>query len=200
MPNPPARPAALTETPTPDPTPEPTDTIKEAPSPVRVTGWLPPYLTTEQVTVLLKDIAPHRVAHVQGNSNVEAWDIRAHLNRVFGFARWSDESLGTVLLYETETERDGKARWTVAYRAHRRLTIKAPDGTVLAFYDGSAVGESVNQPVRGDAHDGSIKTAESQALKRCATNLGTGYGLSLYNDGSLRDVVRMTLVGNPPAE
>jgi hypothetical protein len=38
-----------------------------------------------------------------------------------------------------------------------------------------------------------IKTAESDALKRAAINLGTQFGLSLYNNGSLRDVVVQTL-------
>lgn len=38
-----------------------------------------------------------------------------------------------------------------------------------------------------------VKTAESDALKRAAINLGTQFGLSLYNDGSLADVVHTTL-------
>ena len=38
-----------------------------------------------------------------------------------------------------------------------------------------------------------IKTAESDALKRAAINLGTQFGLSLYNDGSLADVIHTTL-------
>jgi hypothetical protein len=38
-----------------------------------------------------------------------------------------------------------------------------------------------------------IKTAESDALKRAAINLGTQFGLSLYNNGSLRDVIVKTL-------
>jgi hypothetical protein len=39
-----------------------------------------------------------------------------------------------------------------------------------------------------------IKTAESDALKRAAINLGTQFGLSLYNNGSLQDVVVRTLI------
>jgi hypothetical protein len=34
-----------------------------------------------------------------------------------------------------------------------------------------------------------IKTAESDAIKRAAINLGTQFGLSLYNNGSTKDVV-----------
>ena len=47
--------------------------------------------------------------------------------------------------------------------------------------------------MRGEAHDMAIKTAESDALKRAAINLGTQFGLSLYDEGSMKDVVGMTL-------
>ena len=38
-----------------------------------------------------------------------------------------------------------------------------------------------------------IKTAESQAFKRCAINLGDQFGLSLYNNGGTSSVVRAVL-------
>ena len=48
-------------------------------------------------------------------------------------------------------------------------------------------------PQRGESHDMAVKTAESDAIKRAAINLGTQFGLSLYNNGSLKDIVVMTL-------
>jgi hypothetical protein len=39
-----------------------------------------------------------------------------------------------------------------------------------------------------------IKTAESDALKRAAINIGDQFGLSLYNNGSTTPVVVKTLV------
>jgi hypothetical protein len=39
-----------------------------------------------------------------------------------------------------------------------------------------------------------IKTAESDAFKRAAINLGDQFGLSLYNNGSTQPVVKQTLV------
>lgn len=165
----------------------------------RITGPQGSYLTPAQVEVLLRPLAQHRVHTREGQSNMEAWDIRAMLTRVFGFGRWSDEALEpTTLLYEQETTtKQGKAAYKIAYRATRRLTVCAPNGEILAFYDGTAVGEAVMPDFkRGDGHDFAIKKAESQALKRCAINLGTQFGLSLYRDGSLADVVRITLVGN----
>ena len=52
---------------------------------------------------------------------------------------------------------------------------------------------------RGDAHDMAIKTAETQALKRAAINLGDQFGLSLYKKGSTGPLVRK-IVGFVPAE
>lgn len=156
-------------------------------------------LTTRQIEVLMKDLAPSRVAVMDGMSHLEAWDVRAHLTRVFGFGHWDevDTDGPPVLLYEQQTQtRGGKDAYKVAYRASRRLVVRDPDGQTLATYEATAVGESTMPDFkRGDAHDMAIKTAESQALKRCAINLGTQFGLSLYNNGDVRDVVRMTLVG-----
>jgi hypothetical protein len=65
----------------------------------------------------------------------------------------------------------------------------------LCRYTESAIG-STSGPASmvGEHHDNAIKTAASDALKRCAINLGTQFGLSLYDDGSTRDVVKNTLV------
>lgn len=152
------------------------------------------YLTPEQVAKLLEGINPGRVGKDgKGFSHVEAYEIRAHLSRIFGFARWSFDL--TDLLQVFETENNGK--WTVLYRAIGRLTVAASDGTVLATYTEAATGEAKNQPHRGDAHDLAMKTAESQAMKRCAANLGDQFGLSLYKKGSLSPLVYRTLVGDP---
>jgi hypothetical protein len=52
-----------------------------------------------------------------------------------------------------------------------------------ASYTEWAAGDATN-PTLADAHDQAIKTAESQAFKRCAVNLGDQFGLSLYKNGS----------------
>lgn len=170
-----------------------------------------PYLTSEQVAVLLRPIQPSRVATMSAPggggrmSYVEAWDIRAHLNRIFGFGRWSADVVDLHLLYEDQAQSQAQGgsgsrpRWTCAYRATVRLTVNAPDGTVLATYTEAAAGSPMGpMPDRADAHDMAMKTAESQAFKRCAANLGTQFGLSLYDNGSTEDVVRRTLVGGEP--
>lgn len=151
----------------------------------------PDGITHQQTRALLRPINPSRVKQLDGMSHLEAWDVRAHLIRVFGFGGWSADLLDCHVLYEQETTtRAGKPAWKVGYRATVRLTIHATGAT----YTEAAAGESIMPDFkRGDAHDMAIKTAESQALKRCATNLGSQFGLSLYDNGNTLDVVRGVL-------
>jgi recombination DNA repair RAD52 pathway protein len=150
-------------------------------------------LRKNQTDQLLKGINPSRVGKDgKGFAHLEAWDVRAHLIRIFGFANWSAELIEMEPIFETSIEKDGKTRWTVAYRATMRLTIFT-GGFENATYTEAAVGDSTNNPGRADAHDMAIKTAESQAFKRCAINLGDQFGLSLYNNGGTGSVVRAVL-------
>ena len=150
-------------------------------------------LRKNQTDQLLKGINPSRVGKDgKGFAHLEAWDVRAHLIRIFGFANWSAELVDMEPIFETSIEKDGKTRWTVAYRATMRLTIFT-GGMEDAVYTEAAVGDSQNNPSRADAHDMAIKTAESQAFKRCAINLGDQFGLSLYNNGGTGSVVRAVL-------
>jgi recombination DNA repair RAD52 pathway protein len=150
-------------------------------------------LRKNQTDQLLKGINPSRVGKDgKGFAHLEAWDVRAHLIRIFGFAQWSAELIEMEPIFETSIEKDGKTRWTVAYRATMRLTIFT-GGMEDAVYTEAAVGDSQNNPSRADAHDMAIKTAESQAFKRCAINLGDQFGLSLYNNGGTGSVVRAVL-------
>ena len=156
-----------------------------------------------QYDQLLKPLHPSRVAkRSQAGrqlSYLEAWDVKAHLIRIFGFGGWSWNVLKAELAFEEQNE---KGNWNVGYKVIGRLYISQ----LGCDYSEAAVG-SASIPQRGEAHDMAIKTAESDALKRAAINLGTQFGLSLYNDGSLADVVHTTLdkpnapaAKEPPAE
>lgn len=167
------------------------------------------YLSAAQVEQLLKPIHPSRVSQRDGMSHLEAYDVRAHLIRIFGFGRWSGDVVECALLYEDIAERTKDERtWqvvSVGYRVGYKLAVHAPDGTLLATFTEYASGGAANFPLtkRDDAHDFAMKTAESQALKRCATNLGDQFGLSLYQKGSRDALVRRTLFmpdGEAPTE
>jgi recombination DNA repair RAD52 pathway protein len=148
-------------------------------------------LTEEQVGVLLRPIAPHRVHQLDGNSYVEAYDIRAMLNRIFGFCGWSlIETAPAVCVVNREHKlRNDKPGVKIAYRAHIAIVIHTRDGD--ATYAGSSVGEATMPDYKeADAHDMALKSAESGALKRAASNLGDQFGLSLYRGGSVEALVK----------
>lgn len=153
-------------------------------------------LNEQQYEQLLKPLNPARVAKRSGGgrqlSYLEAWDVKAHLNRIFGFLGWSADVLTADIAFEEKNE---KGQWHVGYKVTLRLTIS----TGYATYTESAVGFAT-LPSRGEAHDMAIKTAESDALKRAAINLGTQFGLSLYNNGSTADVIGKTLDVMPHGE
>ena len=164
-----------------------------------------PVLTDEQIQTLLQPIRPSRVGQTpDGFSHVEGYELRAMMIRVFGFGGWSEHALEPAqLLYEQETTtRAGKPAFKVAYRASRRIVIGDPMAPI-AYYDGSAVGESTMPDFkRGDGHDMAIKTAETQAFKRCCANLGDQFGLSLYRQGSTAPLIRklVHMPGEPDLE
>lgn len=173
-----------------------------------------PKLTEQQVSFLLSPISDKRVRNLRGMSHLEAWDVRRQLIRIFGFEGFTVETLALDLVHENGNPNYRKKNkageeygptytaWTIVYRAQVRLTVKTPSGETIAMFEDAAAGDAVNQPSVGDAHDLAMKTALSQALKRCAVNLGDQFGLSLYNDGSQAPVVLRSLayMGEPVKE
>jgi len=153
--------------------------------------------TRAQVDQLLQPINPSRVLKDgKNNSHVSQQDVTAHLTRIFGFGSFDIDVEGPDLVFEQQRTNDqGKptGRWDVCYRAKVTLTVRDPDGNVVCRLQGSATDTAENQK-RGDAHDLALKSAESTAKKRAATNLGDQFGLSLYNKGQVKALVRGTLV------
>lgn len=147
-------------------------------------------ITAVQYDQLLKPLNSIRIAKRSGGggkqlSYLEAWDVKAHLIRIFGFGGFSADVLSADLAFEEQTD---KGNWSVGYKVLLRLHIHDLDAT----YTEAAVGSAM-LPSRGEAHDMAVKTAESDALKRAAINLGTQFGLSLYDNGATKDVVGRTL-------
>ena len=147
-------------------------------------------LDKKQIEVLVGALNPNRVAHrSQGGrdlSYLEAFDVKATLIRVFGFAGFSAECIHTSILREHWYMKDTKELVQVTALCTVRLTIHQ---TGAVYQESGAASQS--GPDHGEVCDFAIKTAESDALKRAATYLGTQFGLSLYANGSTRDVVRV---------
>lgn len=157
-------------------------------------------LTAAQYETLMKPIRGSRISkRRQGGkdlSYVEAWEIKAHLTRIFGFCNWDSEMEEYKHVQDRHYQKDGGGEMIESiYSARIRLTVRDPQGNVLCTHTEAAVG-SASGPLSstGDLHDNALKTAASDALKRCAINLGTQFGLSLYDNGSLNDVIKKTLV------
>lgn len=149
-------------------------------------------LNKAQYEQLLKPLNSTRVAKrsVGGNSMsyLETWDVRAMMIRIFGFGGWSFDVISAELAFEQEVN----SKWHVGYKVIGRLYVRQ----LFSSYTEAAVGFATLGS-RGEAHDMAVKTAESDAFKRACVNLGTQFGLSLYDDGSTRDVVQVTLCDNP---
>ena len=159
--------------------------------------------TDEQVAQLLRGVHPSRVKKDgKGFDHLEAHDVRAHLTRIFGYGMWDlQESANLAFEEPTKVIPKGKDkpldnRWDVCYTAWVRLTVHGPGGACV--FEGSATGFAQNQS-RGDAHDLSLKSAVSTALKRAAVNLGDQFGLSLYA-GTTNPIVKGVIGWDPPKE
>lgn len=162
------------------------------------------YFTTRQVEQLLKPLNPARIETLdkagQSLSYLNHADVRAHLTRIFGFGRWSSQVVETQLLFDDQVQgKDNKPRWYVGWRATVLLAVNAPDGTPIASYAETAIGGNT-QPQRHEASDMALKSAVSDALKRCAINLGDQFGLGLYDKGHNTAIVRATLMNADPSD
>ena len=108
-------------------------------------------LNDKQREQLLKGINTDRVSQRKGGggkmlSYVEAYDIKAHLDRIFGFGGWSWQ-IQDVARFEQQQEN----RWVVGYRVQ---------GTTIGDcqYSGVAVGSSMGS--QADAHDNAAKNGD----------------------------------------
>lgn len=168
--------------------------------------------TERQREVLAQRLNASRIASRQQGgktlSYLEAWDVKAHLIRVFGYGNFDAELLDYKHIATREYQRDGKDMVEVVYSAKVRLEIREdliptdPNAWPrVCTYTEAACG-SASGPVNmlGEHHDNALKTAESDALKRCATYLGNQFGLSLYDNGNRGDVVKGTILDPPKQE
>lgn len=157
-------------------------------------------ITQVQYATLMKPLNPSRIAErKQGGKNlsyVEAYDIRAHLIRTFGFGNFDVQMLEyrCEFVRDVEIGKDKNPGIEVAYSARVQVTVRDEAGEAIATHIEGAVGSASGSVNYGDLHDNALKTAASDAMKRCMTNWGSQFGLSLYDNGSKREIVKGTLI------
>lgn len=169
--------------------------------------------TQPQLRALMSRLNPVRVKkRKQGGqelSYLEAWDVRATLIRIFGFGNFSVDLVESEIVHHSEVQAEYNS--TLKYRdvadpttsevvktpvTHHIVAAKAVVRLAIhstgATYTEAAIA-SQKGPDFGEVADFAIKTAESDALKRAAINLGTQFGLGLYDGGSTAEVVSVLL-------
>lgn len=154
-------------------------------------------ITEEQLKILMGDLNPSRVSkRSQGGrslSYLEAWDVKATLIRVFGFGGFSADVLQSEILEinRNPEAKDSKGSTYTQIEALAKVTVRLTiHGDTDVTYTESAAASQKGRDV-GEVVDFALKTAESDALKRAAIYLGTQFGLSLYQDGSTREVIKV---------
>lgn len=160
------------------------------------------FINLTQYETLRKALRSSRVMMREGKySYLAAWDVRAHLIRIFGFGSFDVEMVTDQFMGLFDYESGGqqpRPMVEAVWKATMRLIVRDPDGYEIARFTEGSVGSATGGrgvANRGDLMDNALKTAASDAFKRCCINLGTQFGLSLYDNGNLADVVRLILVG-----
>lgn len=119
--------------------------------------------------------APLNKANVKKNPKgydyVEGWHAIAEANRIFGFDGWTREITSLVMVAEPYKVGDN---WRVGYRATVRIKV----GDVVR--DGTGYGSGIVRDLN-DAHEGAVKEAETDAMKRALMTFGNPFGLALYD-------------------
>jgi DNA recombination protein Rad52 len=115
-------------------------------------------------------------------SYIEGWWAIAEANRIFGFDGWTRETVDMLKCGEPE-QVNGK--WRVRFMSKVRVTV----GDIIR--EGTGYGSGIAGDL-GDAYEGAIKEAETDAMKRALMTFGNPFGLALYDKGQ-------SSVSNAPA-
>ena len=113
-------------------------------------------------------------------SYIEGWVTIAEANRIFGFDKWSRETVEARCVSEKARKigvKEGFAGydgWGVTYICRVRLTV---DGIVR---EGCGSGHGIDRDL-GLAHESALKEAETDAMKRGFMTFGNPFGLALYD-------------------
>lgn len=124
-------------------------------------------------TELVKKLNPKYVKPApQGKYGeyIEGWHVIAEANRIFGFGEWSDTYTHELVAQETNP----KGNHVITYIAKAHVEV----GGIVR--EGFGSGEGIAKTI-GAAHEGAIKEAETDALKRALRKFGNAFGLALYD-------------------
>jgi len=113
-------------------------------------------------------------------SYVEGWAVIAEANRIFGFDKWTRETIDIKCVAESARKIGVKENfagydgWGVTYLCKARVIV---DGVAR---EGCGAGHGIDRDL-GQAHESAIKEAETDAMKRALMTFGNPFGLALYD-------------------
>lgn len=115
-------------------------------------------------------------------SYLASWFVIQEANRIFGFDKWSRETVSIERIATTPYTKAGYNNGptvdmiAVSYMARVRVTV----GDVVR--EGCGYGDGQGQVDKaGAAHELALKEAESHAMKRAFMTFGNPFGLALYD-------------------
>lgn len=120
---------------------------------------------------LSRDAVKQRQQAGRNLSYIEGWWAIAEANRIFGFDGWTRETVDMLKCGEPE-QVNGK--WRVRFMCKVRVTV----GEIIR--EGTGYGSGIAGDL-GDAYEGAIKEAETDAMKRALMTFGNPFGLALYD-------------------
>lgn len=106
---------------------------------------------------------------------VSGYYVIDRLNKVIGIGNWSYDVTKRDCVYQGEIE----GRFHANYLSEVSLYVNLGEGTVR-FTD-VGYGDGMDKKNPGKAHELASKESVTDALKRCAKNLGMSMGLALYD-------------------
>lgn len=131
--------------------------------------------TPEQNKALSAKLDPKHVIKPTGSFGpkgdyLEGWHVINEANRIFGFDGWSY----THELKQVSKETNAKGNIEIGYICNCTVTV----GDIIRQDVGYGSGAAKKE---GDAHEGAVKEAVTDALKRCLRTFGNPFGLALYD-------------------
>ena len=114
-------------------------------------------------------------------SYIEGHHAIREANRIFGPTGWTRETIDMNCVYAGEyTSSKGQVGFQVAYIA--KVRIKAMTTMATVVKEGTGFGSAITYgSTPSDAHEGAVKEAETDAMKRALMMFGDPFGLALYD-------------------
>ncbi len=141
----------------------------------------------QQIEALNAPLPRQLVKDRQGFSYIEGHEAIRAANRIFGFGNWQRNEPEYKLVmnetYDNTDRRTGevKTMFRVGYTCKLSVTVCSGDRQASVTTWGTGYGEQVTGENVGKAHEGAIKEAETDAMKRAFIALGDQFGLALYD-------------------